>query len=274
MKIVVYTCTFPDYDTVYTPIVMTPGVDYVVYAPARPPLVRGWQWRPLPPDVAGFSQTMANRYCKFFPDRLFPDADVTIYADGNVLMKGNLRPLIDEFLASKADIGFFRHAWLDTLDEDLAFCKKVGKIKPVDFDRADAQIAHYYAEGLPRNHVKTQNNIIFRRHDSPKLWAAMQLWWDQMLTHVPRDQLSSAYVFWRTGLNVMVWPHNLRHDNPYFLSYPHRGRRATLSYHFEWYTFVQKQRPGLLAWVFGPTHAVVKRMRRMLPDRKRRRVGA
>jgi hypothetical protein len=261
MKIIVYTCTFPDYDTVYTPLVTTPGVDYVLYAPAAPRFLRRWQWRPLPAAVNGFSQTMANRYCKFFPDRLFPDADVTIYADGNILMKGDLRPLIDEFLATKAEMGLFPHPFRTRLDEEVPFCKKVGRIGPADFDRADAQLAGYYAEGLPRDHVLTQNGIILRRHDGPHLLDAMQLWWDQMQTHVPRDQLSSPYVIWKTGLAVTVWPWVYRNANPYFLCYGHRGSEAPLGYDLEMYAYIQKERPGLPGEVFRALHAVIKRLR-------------
>lgn len=274
MKIVVYTCTFPDYDAVYTPLVRTPGVEYVLHAPAPPRFVRGWQWRPLPPAVTGFSQTMANRYCKFFPDRLFPDADVTIYADGNVLMKGDLRPLIDEFLATQAEIGLFRHPWRRSIDEELPFCKQVGRVKPADFDKADAQVAGYYAEGLPRDHVLTQNGVIFRRHDGPRLQAAMALWWDEMQTHVPRDQLSSPYVFWKTGVAVTVWPWIYSRDNPYFLAYGHRGSDAPLGYDLEMYAYIQKHRQGLAGRAFGILHGVIRRLRGDGRNRRRPRAAA
>ena len=268
MKVVVYTCTFLDYDNVYTPVVMTPGVDYVLYADRAPRFVKGWQWRPLPPEVAGFSQSMANRYCKFFPDRLFPDADVTLYADGKTLMKGDLRPLIDEFLASGAEIGLFKHQQRDSLDEEVAFCKQVGKIKPQDFDAADAQLADYYAEGLPRDHVLTQNGVILRRHDGPGLRPAMQLWWDEMQTRTQRDQISGPYVLWKTGLPVTVWPWNYARHNRYFLRYPHRGQGTSFGYDLEMYAFVQKHRQGLTGRAFTALHAVVRRLRGDGPRRQ------
>jgi hypothetical protein len=271
VKIVVYTCTFPDYDFIHAPFVLTPGVEYVLYAPTAPQRLKGWQWRPLPPAVEGFSQTMANRYCKFFPHRLFPEADVTIYLDGNILVRGDLRPLIEEFLASGAEIGLFRHPYRGTLDEELAFCKQVGKVAPADAAKADAQLAGYLAEGLPPDRVMTQNGVILRRHDGPCLEATMQLWWEHMLAHVPRDQLSGPYVMWKTGLAMTVWPWIYSRENPYFLWYPPRAKHASPGFDLEMHAFVQRHRPGLRGQAFGLLHAMIKRLRGTGPSRARPR---
>ena len=261
MKIVVYSCTFLDYDNVYTPVTMTPGVDYVLFCERRPRFVGGWQWRRLPAEVAGLSQSMANRYCKFFPDRLFPDADVTIYVDGNTLMKGDLRPLIEEFLASNAEIGLFRHKERQSIDEELAFCKQVGRIKAEDFAKGDAQLAAYYAEGFPREHVLSQNGIILRRHGGPGLPAAMRLWWEHMMQHAPRDQLSGPFVLWKTGLPCHLWDWDYRRPNPYFMRYPHREKEFLPGYAVEMYLYVQKQRPGAFGQTCRALHHLVRIVR-------------
>ncbi len=240
---------------------MTPGVDYVLYAPEAPRGLKGWHWRPLPSEVEGFSQTMANRYCKLFPHRLFPDADVTIYMDGNILARGNLQPLIDEFLTSKAEIGLFKHPYRNTLEEELAFCKQVGKIKPSDIAVADAQLAGYRADRLPDDRILTQNGIIFRRHDGPHLNEAMNLWWMHMKRYAPREQLSGPYVMWKTGLTMTVWPWIYTRDNPYFLWYPHREKAAAPGFDQEMHAFVQRHRPGLPGLFFGLVHRIIRRLR-------------
>ena len=48
MRTVLYACTNLAYDQIFTPVAMTPGVDFVLFADRRPRFVRGWQWRPLP----------------------------------------------------------------------------------------------------------------------------------------------------------------------------------------------------------------------------------
>lgn len=261
MKIVVYTCTFPDYDFIHAPLVITPGVDYVLFGPSSPIDVKGWQWRTLPSEVEGFSQTMANRYCKIFPHRLFPDADVTIYVDGNITPRGDLRPLVDEFVGSGAEIGLFKHPRRNTLDEELAICKQSGKVKPADHGKADTQIATYFADGLPRDRVLTQNGVIIRRHDGPQLEAAMQMWWDHMQMYAPRDQLSGPYVMWKSDLSMKVWPWIYSRENPYFLSFAHRAKAAAPGFNLEMYAYVEKHRPGLTGGVLGLVHSVVRRLR-------------
>ena len=42
---------------------------------------------------------------KFFPHRILPEAEISIYVDANTLILADLTPLIEEFAASGADIG-------------------------------------------------------------------------------------------------------------------------------------------------------------------------
>lgn len=232
VRTVLYACTNLAYDQIFTPVAMTPGVDFVLFADRRPRFVRGWQWRPYPPEVAGLSPTMTNRFAKFFPHRLFPGAEISIYVDANTLMLADLTPLIAEFQASGADIGLFPHKQRFDIYEELAFARKVGKVPAADAARGEAQIAFYRAEGLPDDHLFTENAIIFRRHGpggagNPALEAAMDLWWEQMQTYTRRDQLSLPYVLFRTGLRTKVWDWNYKFPNPYFRRYLHR--RGALS---------------------------------------------
>ena len=262
-KTVVYTCTFLDYDEIYTPIEMTPGVDYVLYADRAPRFVRGWRWRPLPPEVEGLSRSMANRYCKFFPHKLFPDADVSIYVDGKTLIAGNLAPLIAEFVESGAEIGLFRHPKRSDVVEELALCKEIGKISPEDHHRGDAQIEAYFADGLPREHLLTENGILLRRHDGPGLAPAMEMWWDEMNRHTPRDQLSLPYVLYKTQLPIKLWTWDYRRNNPYFMRYPHKKLKKAqgLAHQIEMYTFVQRRRKGAAGLMFRGLNYAVRTFR-------------
>lgn len=222
MKTVVYACANLAYDQIYSPVVATPGVEYVLFSDRRPRFVSGWQWRPLPAEAASLGPALANRFCKFFPQRLFPEAGISIYLDANLLILGDLQPLIDDFLASGAAIGLFPHAERSDIVSEFAFCKQVGKIGPADSARGEAQLAAYAAEGLPPDHGLTENAIILRRHDAPGLDGAMDLWWQQLATYTKRDQLSLPYVLWKSGLRAKVWDWSYWSENPYFHRYIHR----------------------------------------------------
>lgn len=222
VRAVVYACASLDYDQIFSPVAPTPGVDFLLFADRRPRFVRGWQWRPMPEAVRGMSQTLANRYAKFFPQAVLPEAGCSVYLDANILVLGDLTPLIGEFLASGADIGLFPHRERSTLAEEFEFCRQVGKIPPSDVEKGLAQLRRYREAGLPPDPSFTENAIIFRRHGSPLLAEAIDLWWSELQTYTQRDQLSLPYVLYRTGLRAKIWDWNYKYRNPWFVRYPHR----------------------------------------------------
>jgi hypothetical protein len=225
-RTVVYACTELGYDQIFSPVAPTPGVEFLLFADRRPRFVRGWRWRPLPEAARGLSPTLANRYAKFFPHRVLPEAgvaaEISVYLDANTLILADLTPLIAEFAASGADIGLFRHRERASPEEELAFGRAVGKIPEADAGRGAAQLARYRAEGLPADAPFTENAIIFRRHGRPGLEAAMDLWWAELEAYTRRDQLSLPYVLFRSRLAVKLWDWNYKYENPYFLRYLHR----------------------------------------------------
>ena len=246
MKTVVYSCTDLAYDQIFSPVAPTPGVEFVLFAARRPRLVRGWRWRPLPEAVHGLTPALANRYAKFFPHRVLPEAERSIYVDANTLILSDLTPLLDEFAAADADIGLFRHQERSSLREELDFARQVGKISAADAEKAEAQLRRYQAEGLPADPPFTENAILFRRHGSPALEAAMALWWDELEAGARRDQLSLPYVLFRSELAVKLWDWNYKYENPYFMRYLHR--RGPLS---DLNVFLKNKRQ------YGPLHRAV-----------------
>lgn len=206
---------------VFPPVAATPGVPFVLFADRLPRRLRGWEVRPLPAEAAGLSQTMVNRFAKFFPHRLFPEAGISIYVDANTLILRDLTPLLAEFIASGAQIGLFPHKERGSIAEELAFGLRVGKIPAAEAGTGRAQVARYHAGGLPERHRFTENAILFRRH-GPGMAAAMDLWWAEMQTGVRRDQISLPWVLHTTGLEVFLWDWNYKKDNPWFRRYLHR----------------------------------------------------
>ena len=121
---------------------------------------------------------MANRYAKFFPHRILPEAEISIYVDANTLMLADLTPLIAEFPASGADIGLFPHKQRFDICEEFAFGAEGGQDPARGRRRrAGAARASTAPRACPTDHLFTENAIIFRRHGNPALAAAMDLWW-------------------------------------------------------------------------------------------------
>lgn len=222
MKIIIYTCANIAYDQIFSPVVRNPNMEYVLFSDRRPLFVSGWSWRPMPSQAAGLTPGMANRFTKFFPYKIFPDADYSIYVDANILLIGDIQPILDEFIASGADIGLFPHLQRSDIYSEFEFAKQVKKIAPEDYAIGASQMQFYRGDGLPDSHTLTENAVIFRKHRNPELEKAMELWWHQMETYTKRDQLSLPYVLYKSEIKRKIWDWTYLSDNPYFKRYIHR----------------------------------------------------
>jgi hypothetical protein len=264
MKTILYACANLAYDQIFSPVVASPGIEPVLFSDRRPRFVSGWNWRPMPEAAARLGPSLANRHAKFFPMKIFPEADYSIYIDANLLVIADLTPLLREFIASDADIGLFPHSARRDIHAEFDFCKAVGKIAPADHALGQAQLDFYRAEGLPEDHVFTENAIILRRHGRGEargeaLAAAMELWWDQLARFTKRDQLSLPYVLDRSDLRVKVWDWSYLAPNPYFSRQIHRRGVAS-----DIQIFLSAKRHSGAAWripidgAFSVYHGLVK----------------
>lgn len=223
MTAVIYTCTFLDYDLVFTPLATTLGAEFVLLSDRRPRLVRRWRWRPIPEALRDLPQHRANRWCKFFAHELFPEAEISVYVDGNFLLRADLAPLIAEFRDTGAAIGLFRHASGRSVAEEVEFALATGRIPPDQAGRAAEQLAEYRAAGFDADTPVSDNGVLFRRHGAPGLAALMQDWWDHLLRHTRRDQISLPFLLDRHGVAAHHWDFDCRApSNPWFRSYAHR----------------------------------------------------
>lgn len=222
LKDIVYSCSFTGYDWSFAPLRDLPGVQFVRFMEKRPPLLRRWRYRPIPGSVRQPTQTLTNRFCKLHPHLLFPEADLAVYVDGNVLVTGDLGPLIDAFRTSGQDLALFPHPSGRTVGEEIDFALKVGKIPESARPRAMAQRAAYAEEGLLSEPI-TENTIIFWNLASPTARLLGETWWQELVRFTQRDQISLPKALRQTGARVHVWDwHFGDGTNPYFVRYAHK----------------------------------------------------
>lgn len=261
----VYSCTFSNYDFDFGPFAATPGARMLRFTD-RPDIRRGvWERREVPEEAASQpSQTLTNRYMKFFPMRFFEDAEVAVYVDGNILIKSDLSPLIDEFRASGADIALFPHPSGRTLDEEIEFASR-HRMKPEQRPLAEKQRDRYGAAGLLGNRI-TENSIIFYRLASADLFAFAQTWWQEMQVLTHRDQISLPFALHQVPLAVHRWDWHFKETpNPFFDRYPHRygsphNQRRIAAEFLGKYRLDQR----LLSYVIHPPK-IVESIRKRLP---------
>lgn len=217
----VYSCTYSSYDFDFGPFRHTPSAQMLRFTDTRS-RQGNWELRPIPEEAAlQPSQTLVNRYMKMFPRRFFSDADVAVYVDGNILIKSDLTPLLDEFRASGADLALFLHRHGRTLHEEIDFAL-THRVKPQQRELALTQRARYRDLGL-LDHRVSENAIIFYRASREIIDDFSALWWQETTAYAHRDQFSLPYVLSIVPARVHYWSwHYKATPNPYFDQYPHR----------------------------------------------------
>ncbi len=218
-SVVVYTAVTSRYDLVLPPARQSAPLVFGLFDDAGTE-VRGWQRVPFRRSFD--CDITTNRFHKFFAHELFPDAEYSIYLDGNIGVVGDLVPLLDEFIASKCAMGLFRHRDRSTVGEELSACLRMSKFDAADLQLYKKQIQHYRAERMPENQPLNDNGVLFRWHSHPMLATAMDQWWEQFLAFTKRDQISLPYVLWKTSLPINRWQWSVRSANSYLEKYPHR----------------------------------------------------
>ncbi len=218
--IYVYSCVTNGYDLLFPPAIQRRDVKFALFSDLSQTF-GAWRLLPLQIDLA--CPISSNRHHKFFPHRLFPNADYSIYIDGNIGIIGDISALIDEFIASNAAIGVFRHRDRKNVLEEVIACIDKGRFDDADMLSYTGQIKFMLSDGMPDDQPLTDNAIIFRSHKHEKLTQAMDDWWAQFNTYTKRDQISLPYVLWKNNVPTKIWNWSFRERNEYFEKYPHKG---------------------------------------------------
>lgn len=157
---------------------------------------------PLPPmqrhlaTLPDLPAHLLSRWAKTHPHVLFPEARVTVYLDGNIMVTGPIGPLIAPVVRGEAAFGCFLHPHRATPEEEAAACAALGK---GDGAAMAAQVAAYRAEGHTDLPLIEANVLVLRPVD-PAVRTMLELWWREIRDRGSRDQLSLGYAIARSGV--------------------------------------------------------------------------
>ncbi|WP_134497456.1 glycosyltransferase domain-containing protein [Microvirga pakistanensis] len=188
-KIVIYTAIFGGYDKLLLPEHIDRDVDYVCFTDQPRNNYGVWQMRSAPyyhPDP-----TRIARWVKTHPHELFPDHDVAVWLDANIVLKGNLNKYIEMVLLEGAHLGFVPHPHRECFYEEAEACKRLGKDSESIIDQ---QVDHYRRHGLPPHQPLFETGFMVVRLGNPTTTAALYSWWQQLEQFSRRDQLGLAWV--------------------------------------------------------------------------------
>jgi hypothetical protein len=235
--VTIYSCSFENYDWTIGPLAQTTNGHFIRFGDSAPRSRSLWEFKTIPQEHVQPSQTLINRHFKLFPRLVAGNCDVAIYVDGNILIKSDLMPLVEEFLNSRADLALFVHPSGRSLRQEIDFALK-HRIPKQDLLKTEKQREKYANEGILDLPI-SENSILFYRMNTEDLELLGSTWWAELEAYSKRDQISLPYALTKVPLRVHYWTWHFEDpDNPYFQRYPHKSHKWVLD--MKNLTFVMK----------------------------------
>lgn len=200
-KIVVYTCIIGKYDQLKEPLLAFDNVTYICFTDDQANIDATadtkWEIRSVPENILKtYEGTLANRYVKMHPHELFPEADYSIYVDGNVKIVSFPGAYLPGTMG-KAGLAIYAHGQRNCAYDEAQMCimRKKGKKEFIE-----RQMQRYSEEGFPENYGLYECTIIatdLKNDNSNRIFDA---WWHEFVNSKSfRDQLALPYVMWKKG---------------------------------------------------------------------------
>lgn len=187
-KIIIYTCITSGYDELNPVYFNDEEISYVCFTDYTNIKSHGWEIRPLPVNFN--SPALSNRYVKMHPHILFTESSISLYIDGNISIKRNIKNTIIEALNERA-IALYQHPFRKSIAEECDACIEQGLVWAF---QAQKQIKKYSALNNHDEKQLFECNIIFRKHHDEKVIATMINWWSEYKSGIKRDQISFPHV--------------------------------------------------------------------------------
>ncbi|MCR5324866.1 MAG: DUF616 domain-containing protein [Lachnospiraceae bacterium] len=198
LKIAIYSVNTGDYDSNNLHSFFDDKFDYFIVSDSRTRIIdKRVNIVPIPDSIKTLSSLEKARYIKTHPQELFKGYDYTIFVDGNISIKSDIRPIINSMIFENKVIGIHKHQSRDCAYEEAKVVFAYGKAKTKDIYR---QMKAYRKEGFPKHYGLFETNVIIRKMNEPKLITLMDTWWEEMEKYTKRDQLSFTYALWKNGM--------------------------------------------------------------------------
>lgn len=215
-NLAIYTVITGNYDTIKQPQVITPGADYylftnnhrikdagvwkVVYL-NEDELMAAWSGSVNKKEVYASNHERINnillsRKVKMLAHKYLPEGyDMSIYLDADMLIRSDLNSLFD-LLNGDALMAAFRHSYCTSVRAEI---EDLTNRAVVDKAVVERQWRRYCEWDFMDNLGITENGILIRRHNNPKVVELMELWWQEYLQGCLRDQVSLMPCVFKCG---------------------------------------------------------------------------
>ena len=214
-NVVIYTCITGGYDSLMQPSDAPEGFRFVCFTDdCDRPCDGLWELRKLPAEASG-DMRRQSRYPKFMPHVLFPESEYSLWIDANVcICDSAFYGLIERKIASGVMFSAVCHPLRDDVYEEAMECIRSGRARLKDMEDVCGFLLD---EGYPEHSGLTENNLILRKHNDPKVREVDELW-NQLFDRFPfRDQLLLGFCMKSAGLqyDLLLPPGTSVRNHPY-----------------------------------------------------------
>lgn len=212
MKVVVYTAIIGGYDTLNEPLVKPAGVDFVCFTD-RNMSSDIWEIRKVTPLYEDNTRT-ARKY-KVLPHRFVSEYDYSVWIDGNFVVIGDFRQLIDDSVMKVYDHTScydLRNCVYEEANAIFRLGQEPGKKFKDNPFTIKSQMERYISDGYPQNNGLLSSGVLFRKHNDSDVIKTMENWWTEIKYGSKRDQLSFNYVSWKNKFEFKYIHKDVRHN--------------------------------------------------------------
>ncbi len=220
-RIVVYTAVVGDRDPLRPPAHVAEEVDYVCFTDRVDRPNAGWTLRKI--EWVDRDPIRTARKYKLLPHHYLDEYQYSLWLDANIIPACDPWTLVEQF-GSDADLVLHEHPHRRCAYDEAAMCIAMHK-ELIGTLRNQSQ--SYEREGLPRDYGLFETGVLLRKN-SEAVRALNERWWEEIVKHSSRDQISLPFALMKSQVAVATFPFELR-DNSY-LTYHHHEIRPHKRY--------------------------------------------
>jgi len=227
---VIYTAIFGDYDYLEIPKYVPKGFDFICFTDTD---FKSdfWDVRKVIPLYKDSTRN-ARRY-KLLPHRYLSEYNISIWMDGNFLIRDDVNEMIDKYLSDKNFACHdHRNCQLDPRGCVYQEAEAIFQLGNNDANKRfkddpkiiEQQMNKYFNNGYSKNNGLIVSGILLRKHNEEDVKITMEKWWEELKYGSKRDQLSFDYSAWKTDLKFNYISGDIR-DNKYFYLLSHNHQK-------------------------------------------------
>ena len=220
-EIVVYTSISGNYDLLKEVVDPEKNIEYICFTDQEIES-ETWKIKKIPEILNNLEQTKKARCLKILPHLFLQEYETSVWVDGNIQVKRNMKKFINDNL--KNNFAIAKHPDRICVYQESEAVKQLKKDK---HSTVDSQIEFYKESGYPEKNGMVQSGVIIRKHNEKDCIEICNDWWKELIKWSKRDQLSFNYSIYNKNMIIDIFNPSII-SSDYFDYWTHKGQKAKL----------------------------------------------